>query len=322
MSKAIRIHKTGGPEVLQFEDVDVPAPGPGEARVRHRACGVNYIDIYYRTGLYPTKIPGGLGCEGAGEVEAVGANVTGLKPGDRVAYAPGPNGAYSEVHNVPAAVLVKLPDALSFEQAAAIMEQGMTVQYLIKRTYKVQKGETVLWHAAAGGVGLVACQWLSALGVTVIGTAGSDEKCALAKANGAAHVINYRTENFAQRVKEITGGQGLGVVYDSVGKDTFEGSLECLRPFGMMVSFGNASGAVPPVNLGVLRGSLYLTRPSLGPYVARRADLEATAKDVFEAVLSGKVKAQANQRYALKDAAQAQRDIEARKTTGSTILVP
>jgi NADPH:quinone reductase len=322
MPKAIRFHKTGGPEVLQWDDVDVPPPGAGEVRLRHRAVGLNYIDVYHRTGLYPARLPSGIGSEGAGEIEAVGPGVTGLKPGDRVAYAPGPLGAYSEVRNIPAASLVRLPEGLSFEQGAAMMLQGMTAQYLIKRTYKVQKGDTVLFHAAAGGVGLIACQWLAALGATIIGTAGSDEKCALAKAHGATHCINYRTEKFVERVKEITGGQGVPVVYDSVGKDTFEGSLECLQPFGMMVSFGNASGPVPPVDLRVLKGSLYITRPSLFPYVAKRSDLEESSKDLFDVVLSGKVKIEVNQRYALKDAAQAHRDLESRSTTGSTVLLP
>ena len=322
MVRAIRIHKYGGPEVLAWEDVQLGPPGAGEVRVRHRAVGLNYIDTYHRTGLYPMPLPTGLGSEAAGVVEAVGSAVSEFKPGDRVAYAGGPLGAYSESRNMPAAPLVKLPDALSFEQGAAMMLQGMTVQYLIKRCYKVQPGDFVLWHAAAGGVGLIACQWLSALGVVIIGTAGSEEKCALARAHGAGHCINYRTENFVERVKQITSGQGVPVVYDSVGKDTFQGSLECLKPFGMMVSFGNSSGAVPPFDLRLLKGSLYITRPSLQPYTARREDLLSTSSDLFSVVLSGKVKIEVNQRYALKDAAQAHRDLEARKTTGSTLLVP
>jgi NADPH2:quinone reductase len=322
MAKAITIHKHGGPDVLTWGEVDVGDPGKGEARVRHHAVGLNYIDVYYRTGLYPVKLPGGLGVEGAGVVEAVGAGVSDVKPGDRVAYAMGPLGAYSEARVMPADRLVKLPEAISFDQAAAMMLQGMTAQYLIKRLYKVRKGDAVLFHAAAGGVGLIACQWLKALGAITIGTAGSEEKCALAKAHGATHCINYRTENFVERVKEITGGAGVPVVYDSVGKDTFEGSLDCLRPFGMMASFGNSSGAVPPFSLAALKGSLFITRPSLGPYTAKRADLVATAADLFDVVQSGKVRIEINQRHALKDAAQAHRDLEARKTTGSTLLVP
>jgi NADPH2:quinone reductase len=322
MPKAIRMEKHGGPEVLSWVDVEVGDPAQGEARVRHHAVGLNYIDVYYRTGLYPTRLPGGLGVEGAGVVEAVGPGVTDVKAGDRVAYAMSPLGGYSEVRVMPAERLVKLPEAISFEQGAAMMLQGMTAQYLIKRLYRVQKGDHVLFHAAAGGVGLIACQWLKALGAITIGTAGSDEKCALAKAHGAAHCINYRSEKFVERVKEITGGEGVPVVYDSVGKDTFEGSLDCLRTFGMMASFGNSSGPVPPFNLTALKGSLFITRPSLGPYTARRADLVATANDLFDIVASGKVRIDINQRYALKDAAQAHRDLEARKTTGSTVLLP
>ena len=323
MPKAIRIQKAGGPEVLQWEDVSVGDPGPGEARVRHHAVGLNYTDVYHRMGLYPLSYPTGLGLEASGVVEAVGAGVANVKPGDRVAYANPPIGAYCEVRNMPADRLLNLPDAISFEQAAAMMLQGMTVRYLIKRTYKVQPGDTVLWHAAAGGVGLIACQWLAALGVTIIGTVGSDQKAQLAKAHGCHHVINYSRENFLERVKEITKGAGVPVVYDSVGKDTFERSIDCLRPFGMMVSFGNASGPVPPIDFAkALKGSLFLTRPSLMPYTAKREDLVATAKDLFDIVLSGKVKIEINQRYPLREAAQAQRDLEARKTTGSTVLLP
>ncbi len=323
MPKAIRIQKAGGPEVLQWEDVSVGDPGPGEARVRHHAVGLNYTDVYHRMGLYPLSYPTGLGLEASGVVEAVGAGVASVKPGDRVAYANPPIGAYCEVRNMPADRLLNLPDAISFEQAAAMMLQGMTVRYLIKRTYKVQPGDTVLWHAAAGGVGLIACQWLAALGVTIIGTVGSDQKAQLAKAHGCHHVINYSRENFLERVKEITKGAGVPVVYDSVGKDTFERSIDCLRPFGMMVSFGNASGPVPPIDFAkALKGSLFLTRPSLMPYTAKREDLVATAKDLFDIVLSGKVKIEINQRYPLREAAQAQRDLEARKTTGSTVLLP
>jgi len=323
MSKAIRIHKYGGPEVLQWEEVTVGEPGPGEACIRHHAVGLNYTDVYHRMGLYPLSLPSGLGLEAAGVIEAVGAGVTSVKPGDRVAYANPPIGAYAEVRNMPAHRLVNLPEGISFEQGAAMMLQGMTVQYLIKSTYKVRAGDTVLWHAAAGGVGLIACQWLAALGVTMIGTVGTEEKAKLAKAHGCHHVINYSRENFLERVKEITQGQGVPVVYDSVGKDTFDRSIECLSPFGMMVSFGNASGAVPPIDFGkVLKGSLFLTRPSLMPYTAKREDLVACANDLFDVVVSGKVKIDVNQRYPLSEAAQAQRDLEARKTTGSTILLP
>jgi NADPH2:quinone reductase len=324
MPKAIRVHQQGGPEVLKWEDVQVGDPGPGEARVRHKACGLNFLDVYQRSGLYKLSLPSGMGNEGAGTVEAVGPGVTQLKAGDRVAYCGGAPGAYSEVRTMPADRLVALPEGISFDTGAAMMLKGMTAQYLLRKTYKVQPGETVLFHAAAGGVGLIACQWLKALGVTVIGTAGSDEKCALAKSHGADHCINYRKDNFVERVKAITGGKGVPVVYDSVGKDTFAGSLDCLQPRGLMVSFGNASGAVPPFELGVLaqKGSLYITRPTLVTYTSKRDDLTATAKDLFDVVLSGKVKIEINHRYALKDAGQAHRDLEARKTTGSTILNP
>ena len=323
MPQAIRIHKTGGPEVLQWDDVSVGNPGPGEARVRHHAVGLNYTDVYYRMGVYPLPYPSSLGLEAAGVVEAVGAGVGNVKPGDRVAYANPPAGAYCEVRNIPADRLLNLPDNITFDQAAAMMLQGMTVQYLIRRTYKVQPGDTVVWHAAAGGVGLIACQWLAALGVTTIGTVGSDEKARLAMAHGCHHVINYSRENFLNRVKEIARGAGVRVVYDSVGKDTFDRSIESLRPFGMMVSFGNASGPVPPLDFAkALKGSLFLTRPSLMRYTAKREDLVAAAKDLFDIVLSGKVKIEVNQRYPLREAAQAHRDLEARKTTGSTILLP
>jgi NADPH2:quinone reductase len=324
VSKAIRFHQTGGPEVLVWEEVQVGDPGPGEARVRHQACGLNYLDTYHRSGLYKLPLPSGIGQEGAGVVEAVGAGVTTVKVGDRVAYAGGPVGAYSETRNMPADRLVNLPDKITFEQGAAMMLQGMTVQYLLKRTYKVQPGDTILIHAAAGGVGLIACQWAKALGATVIGTVGSDAKAALAKAHGCDYPIVYTRENFTERVKEITKGAGVPVVYDSIGKDTFVGSLDCLRPLGLMASFGSASGPVPAVELSMLqtRGSLFLTRPTLVTYVAKREDLVATAKDLFDVVLSGKVKVEVNQRYALKDAAQAHRDLEARKTTGSTVLNP
>ncbi len=324
MPKAIRIHKTGGPEVMQLDDIAVGGPGPGEARIKHSAIGLNYIDVYFRTGLYPQPMPGSIGMEGAGIVEAVGVGVTEVKVGDRVAYAGGPIGSYAEVRNMPAHRLVPLPGALSFDQGAAMMLQGMTAQYLIRRTFKVRPGQTVLFHAAAGGVGLIACQWLKALGVTVIGTVGSDEKAALAKAHGCDHPIVYTRENFVQRVKEITGGKGVPVVYDSIGKDTWPQSLDCLEPLGMFVTFGNASGPLPPINALDLsnRGSLFFTRPTLNTYVAKREDLLATAKDLFDVVAAGKVRIEINQRYALKDAAQSHRDLEGRKTTGSTILIP
>ncbi len=324
MPKAIRFHKTGGPEVLVWEDVEVGDPAPGQVRMRHHAIGVNYLDTYHRSGLYPLPLPSGIGSEGAGVVEAVGAGVTDLKPGDRVAYAGGAPGAYAEVRLYPADRVVTIPEGISFETAAAMMLKGMTAQYLIKRTFKVEAGMTLLWHAAAGGVGLIASQWLKALGVAVIGTVGSDAKATLAKAHGCEHTVVYTRENFVERVKEITGGKGVPVVYDSVGKLTFMGSLDCLQPLGMMVSFGNASGPVDPISPAILapKGSLFLTRPTLVHYTAKRADLVATANDLFEVVKSGKVKIEIAQRYALKDAAHAHRDLEARKTTGSTILLP
>jgi NADPH2:quinone reductase len=322
--KAIRFHKTGGPEVLVLEDVQVGDPGPGQVRVRNHAIGLNYIDTYHRSGLYKLELPSGIGQEGAGVVEAVGSGVTAVKAGDRVAYATMPLGAYSDVRLMPPERLVKLPDGISFEQGAAMMLQGMTAEYLLLRTYKVKKGETILFHAAAGGVGLMACQWAKALGATVIGTVGSDAKAALAKAHGCDHVIVYTRENFTERVREITGGAGVAVVYDGVGKDTFMGSLDCLQPRGMMVVFGYASGPVPPFDINLLqqKGSLFLTRPTLMTYNAKREDLVASANALFEVVLAGKVKIEVNQRYPLKDAGQAHRDLESRKTTGSTILVP
>ena len=324
MPKAIRFSQTGGPEVLKWEDVSVGDPGAGEARVKHHAVGVNFIDIYMRTGLYPTPLPSGIGSEGAGVVEAVGAGVTHVKAGDRIAYAGGPQGAYAEVRVMPAEKLIKLPDALSFEQGAAMMLQGMTVQYLIKKSFPVKAGDTVLWHAAAGGVGLIACQWLKALGVTVIGTVSSEEKAALAKAHGCTHTIDYTKEDFSKRAIELNGGKKFKVVFDSIGKDTWDKSLDCLQPLGYMISFGNASGPVPPLNIAQLsaKGSVYLQRPTLMTYTATRALLEETANDLFEAVTSGKVKIEINQRYPLKDAAQAQIDLAARKTTGSTVLLP
>ena len=323
MTKVVRFHKTGGPEVLQLEEVAVGEPGQGQVRVRHTAIGVNFIDTYQRSGLYPLQLPSAAGNEGAGVVEAVGPGVTQLKAGDHVAYT-GQVGSYSEQKLLPADRLVKVPQGISDEQAASMMLKGMTVQYLIHRTYKVKPGDTVLWHAAAGGVGLIACQWLKAVGATVIGTVGSDDKAKLAKAHGADHVINYSKENFVERVKEITGGKKVPVVYDSVGKSTWEGSLDCLRPLGMMVSFGNASGAVAPFNPSILaaKGSLFLTRPTLVTYTASREDLEMTSKSLFDIVLSGKVKIEISARYKLADAQAAHRDLEGRKTTGSVILVP
>ena len=324
MPHAIRIHQTGGPEVLRWEEVTLPDLQPNEARVRHEAVGLNFIDIYHRSGLYPLPLPSGIGMEGAGVVEAVGSAVTELKPGDRVAYAGGPAGAYAEVRNMPVAPLVKLPDAIDFKTGAAMMLQGMTAQYLLRRTYKVQAGDTILIHAAAGGVGLLVCQWARALGATVIGTVSSDEKAALAKAHGCDHPIVYTRENFVERVKAITGGAGVPVVYDSIGKDTFQGSLDCLRPMGLMVTFGNASGPVPPVDTLELsrRGSLFLTRPTLFTYIAKRQDLLDISADLFDVVVAGKVKVEVNQTYALKDAARAQEDLAARRTTGSTVLLP
>jgi NADPH2:quinone reductase len=324
MAKAIRFARTGGPEVLEYVDVEVGEPGPGEARVRQHAIGVNFIDVYFRTGLYAQPLPSGLGQEGAGVVEAVGEGVTHVRVGDRVAYAGRPNGAYSQVRTMPAEILLRLPDEIGFETAAAMMLQGLTVQYLLKSTYPVKAGQTILFHAAAGGVGLIACQWARALGVNLIGTVGSNEKAALAKAHGAAHVINYNTEDVVARVLEITSGAKVPVVYDSVGKDTFIRSLDCLQPRGLMVSFGNSSGAVPPFSLSELqsRGSLYITRPTLQTYAATRAELEAMAADLFGVVASGQVKIEVNQQYPLAQAAEAHRALEARQTTGSTVLIP
>ena len=326
MSHSIRIHATGGPEVLRWEEVGAGgmAPQPGEARVRHAAVGLNFIDVYHRTGLYPLPLPSGIGLEGAGVVEAVGSCVTDIAVGDRVAYAGGPVGAYAEARTIPADRLVRLPDAIDFNTAAAMMLQGMTAQYLLRRTYKVQAGDTILIHAAAGGVGLLVCQWAKSLGATVIGTVGSDEKAALARAHGCDHPIVYTRENFVARAREITGGAGVPVVYDSIGKDTFTGSLDCLRPLGMMVSFGSASGPVPPFDLSELakRGSLFLTRPSLFAYTAQRADLLQSAGELFDMVVAGKLKVEVNQTYPLREAARAHADLEARRTTGSTILLP
>ena len=323
MSYAIRIHETGGPDVLKYGKIAVPPPGPGEILIRHTAIGLNFIDIYHRSGLYPLPLPFTPGTEGAGVVEALGEGVTTLKKGDHVAYASGP-GSYTEQRVMPANRVVKIPNGISDEIAAASMVKGMTAEYLLNRTYKVKPGETILFHAIAGGVGLIACQWAKALGATVIGTAGSAEKIALAKKYGCDHVINYKTEDFAMRVKEITNGKGVPVVYASVGKDTFMGSLDCLQPRGLMVSFGNASGPVDAFSPGTLssKGSLFLTRPSLWHYTSDDAEYAASAKALFEMIKSGKVKITIDQRYELKNAAQAQRDLEERKTTGSSILYP
>lgn len=324
MAKAIRFARTGGPEVLELHDVEVGEPGPGQARVRNHAIGVNFIDVYFRTGLYPLDLPSGLGQEGAGVVEAVGPDVSHVKPGDRVAYAARPNGAYSEVRVMPAEILVRLPDDIPFDTGAAMLLQGLTVQYLFRQTWKLEPGQTVLFHAAAGGVGLIACQWARAIGANLIGTVGSNEKAELARRHGAAHVINYNTEDVVQRVMEITGGAKVPVVFDSVGKDTFTRSLDCLAPLGLMVSFGNSSGAVPPFALSELvsRGSLFITRPTLQTYASTREKLEAMAADLFQMVSSGQVGIEINQRFPLADAAQAHIELEARRTTGKTILLP
>jgi len=325
MTHAIRIHHYGGPEVLRWEEVAVGDPGPGELRIRHGAIGLNYIDVYHRTGLYPLPaLPWTLGMEGAGRVEAVGPGVTEFKVGDRVAYASPPVGAYAEVRLMPADRVVALPDTIDERTAAAMLLQGMTAQYLLRRSYRVQAGDAILLHAAAGGVGLIASQWARHLGATVIGTVGSEAKAALARAHGCDHVIDYRRENIVERVREITGGAGVAVVYDSVGKDTFMDSLDCLRPLGMMVSFGNASGPVPAFEPGLLaaKGSLFFTRPSLMHYTARRADLLASAAELFAVVTSGAVQIEVNQTYPLAETAQAHRDLEARQTTGSTVLLP
>src|SRR6266513_3170995 len=323
MPNAIRFSQTGGPEVLKWEQVDVGDPGPGEARVRHTAIGVNFIDTYHRSGLYKVPLPSGLGSEGAGIVEAVGSGVTDVKPGDRVAYSGGPLGAYSEVRVMPADRLVKLPDGVSERVAATLMLKGLTVQYLFRQTFPLKGGETILFHAAAGGVGSIACQWARALSVTMIGTVGSDGKAALAKANGCAHVIVYTRENFVERVKEITGGKGVPVVYDSIGKDTFPGSLDCLKPRGLFVSFGSSSGPIAAFDIGLLvqKGSLFATRPSIAGYAVTRQDLLKMADEMLALVKSGKIVSEARQTYALKDAAQAHRDLESRKTTGATLLL-
>lgn len=324
MSKAIRIEQTGGPEVMKWVDVEVGEPGPGQVKLSQTACGLNYIDVYFRTGLYSQPLPAGLGMEAAGEVTAVGQGVTDLKVGDRVAYVARPPGAYAQECLLRADQVIRLPDAISDEAAASIMLQGLTAQYLLRRTYRVKPGDTILIQAAAGGVGLLVCQWAKALGATVIGTVSSDEKAQIAKAHGCDHPIVYTREDFTARVRDITNGAGVPVVYDSIGKDTFTKSLDCLAPLGLFVSFGNASGPLPPIDSSEFagRGSLFFTRPTLFTYIAKRADYETMAAELFEVVASGKVKTSINQRYALKDVAQAHADLEARRTTGSTILVP
>jgi NADPH2:quinone reductase len=327
LSRAVQIDAPGGPEALRLVDVTVGDPGPGEVRIRHHAIGLNFIDVYHRTGLYPLPLPARLGMEGAGVVEAVGEGVTHLAVGDRVAYAAQPPGSYGDVRVMPAMNVCRLPDAISFEEGAAMMLKGLTAQYLLKHCRPVeglQPGDFVLFHAAAGGVGLIACQWARALGLRLIGTAGTDDKCALAVANGAEHCINYRTGNFVERVKTITGGKGVKVVYDSVGKDTWDGSLDCLAPFGLMVSFGNASGPVPPFAPGILgpKGSLYVTRQTLFTHIKSRERTQAMADDLFAVVASGQVRIHVEQRYPLERVQDAHRALEARQTTGSTILLP
>lgn len=324
MSNAIRIHQTGGPEVLQWENVAVGEPAAGQARVRHTAVGLNYIDTYHRSGLYKLSLPSGIGLEAAGVVEAAGPGVTDLKVGDRIAYCGGPPGAYAETRIMPADKLVKLPDGVSDRSAATLMLKGLTVQYLFRQTFPLKGGETILFHAAAGGVGSIACQWARALGVIMIGTVGSEEKAALAKANGCAHTIVYTRENFVERVKELTEGKGVPVVYDSIGKDTFPASLDCLKPRGMFVSFGSSSGPITAFDIGLLlqKGALFATRPSIAMYAATRADLLRMADEMFALVSAGKIVSEARQTYALKDVAQAHRDLESRKTTGATLLLP
>jgi NADPH:quinone reductase len=322
--KAIRFHQVGGPEVLSYEDVPLAEPGPGEVRIRHSAVALNFRDILVRRGQHSAKLPSGLGTESAGVIEAIGPGVSELKPGDRVVTVSRPDCACAEARNAPAARVLKLPDEIDDRTAASMMVRGLTARYLLKATYAVQPGDTIVIHAAAGGVGLIMSQWAKHLGATVIGTVGSQEKAAEAKAHGCDHPILYREEDFAARTREITKGEGVPVVYDSVGKDTFAKSLDCLRPFGVMALFGQSSGPVPPVDLGVLaqKGSLYVTRPTLMTYVAKRADLDWAARELFEVVGSGKVKIEINQTYPLAETAQAHRDLEARKTTGSTLLLP
>ncbi len=323
-TKAIQIAENGGPEVMHLVDVDVPSPGKGEVRLRQTAIGLNYIDTYHRSGLYALPLPTGIGMEGAGVIDAVGEGVKGLKVGDRVAYGVGPRGAYARHRNVPASRVAKLPKAISDETAAGMMLKGLTVRALLRSVYKVKRGETILFHAAAGGVGVIFTQWAKALGVKVIGTVGSDDKIAVAKAHGCAHVINYRTDDVVARVKEITKGAGVPVVYDGVGQATFMTSIDCLKPRGLLVCFGNASGPVKSFDLGLLaaKGSLYVTRPTVMTYMADDAELAAASRDLIEIVKSGKVKIPVNQRYKLADVAQAHRDLESRATTGTTILVP
>ena len=327
MSLAVQIRQPGGPEALQLVDVPVGEPGPGQIRIRHHAIGLNFIDVYHRTGLYPLTMPAGIGMEGAGVIEAVGEGVTHLRPGDRAAYASQPPGSYCEVRVMPAQCVCRLPDAIDFATAAGMMLKGLTAQYLLKKTLPVEglhAGDYVLFHAAAGGVGLIACQWAKALGLQLIATAGTDAKCRLALDHGAAHAINYHTEDFVARVKDITAGRGVKVVYDSVGKDTWDKSLDCLRPFGLMASFGNASGPVPPFAPGALgaKGSLYVTRQTLFTHIATRESTQAMADELFNVVASGQVQIRIDQRYPLAQVQQAHRDLEARKTTGSTILLP
>lgn len=322
MPKAIRIEQNGGPEVMQYVDVEVGPPAPGEVQVRHEAIGLNFIDVYFRTGLYPMPLPGVLGLEAAGVVTAVGDGVEALKIGDRVAYCDRPPGSYAELRNLPPKSIVRLPRNIGFDTAAAMMLKGLTANYLFRRSYRLQKGQTILFHAAAGGVGLIAMQWARALGVTVIGTVGSEAKAELARRHGCTHTILYKRENIVERVREITDGKMVPVVYDSVGKDTFQASLDCLQPFGLMVSFGNASGPVPPMPLTALKGSLYITRPSLLAHQARRESLEEMSSELFRMVGSGKIRVEIDQRYALADAAQAHRDLEARRTTGSSLILP
>ena len=323
MVQAIRIHETGGPEVMQLEDVVLEQPGPGMVTVANHAIGLNFIDTYHRSGLYPLPLPIGIGLEGAGVVEAVGEGAD-LAIGDRVAYCSAGFGAYAQALNLPASRLVKIPEGIDFEQAAAVLLKGQTAEYLLQRTYALQSGETCLFHAAAGGVGLIFGQWADSIGANVIGTVGSEEKAELARSHGYQHVINYRTENVVERVLEITGGEKLPVVYDGVGKDTFEMSLDCLQPRGLMVSFGNASGAPEPLDLQVLanKGSLFITRPTMLTYTATTEELRQASDDLFARVLGGDVRIEINQRYALADVQQAHRDLEARKTTGSTVLQP
>lgn len=323
-TQAVRISRYGGPEVLELVEVDVPAPGPGEIRVRNRAVGLNFIDIYYRTGLYSSPLPHGIGQEGAGEVEAVGPGVTVCKEGDRVAYAMGPIGSYAAARVMPASHVVRLPDSISFEQAASVMLKGLTVQYLFRQTYRLQGYETVLFHAAAGGVGLIACQWARALGVKLIGTVGSAEKGQLARSHGAWEIIDYTREDFVARVREITGGERVPVVYDGVGKSTWEGSLDCLRPRGLMVSYGNASGAVTGVNLVILaqKGSLFVTRPTLATHIATREMLEEASWELFDMIDKRAIRVAVDHRYPLAEAARAHADLAERRTTGSCVLIP